>query len=258
MDIGTRNNCPKSNIPTLTIFYCINLRQMQKDVDKEILNYVDMKISAQVNRIRNPSESEIRETKNEDPDSEFVYFTFPTYEGSKLLGVEDAVLEDPGVVFFDNGFYDVDEKKSLLSCQKRKKLPNSFSCTAPSFMKRPIKENAYNCDNRSHICCYTPQLCNQAEETNMHNKKPFVLFIQVGEEFFGIDFVPTDLVGSDPERKLSARQDVRNIAKMMCKENQPRITQNLKNVAKRLPSDRICIICSEKFNDFSNSRFVLE
>ena len=118
MDIGTRNNCPKSNIPTLTIFYCINLRQMQKDVDKEILNYVDMKISAQVNRIRNPSESEIREAKNEDPDSDFVYCTFPTYEGSKLLGVDKhicmiTVLGDPGVVFFDKGFYDGDETNFL-------------------------------------------------------------------------------------------------------------------------------------------------
>ena len=58
----------------------------------------------------------------------------------------------------------------------------------------------------------------------MHNKKSFVPFIQVDEESFGIDFVPTELVGSDPERNFSTRKAVRNIAKMMCKENEPRIT----------------------------------
>ena len=83
----------------------------------------------------------------------------------------------------------------------------------------------------------------------MYNKKPFVPFIQVDEEFFGIDFVPNDFVGSDLERKLSARKAVRNIAKMMCKENKPRITQNLENVTKKLPSDRIYTICTEKLND---------
>ena len=45
---------------------------------------------------------------------------------------------------------------------------------------------------------------------------------------------------------------------MKCKENEPRITQNLKNVAKELASDRVYTICGEKLNDFSNSRFILE
>ena len=120
---------------------------MQKDVDKEIHNYVDVKILAQVNRTRNPSENKIREEKYEDPDSNLFYCTFPTYEASKLLGVDKhicmiTVLEDPGVVFFNNGFSNGNEKKALWSGQKRKKLPNPFSCTASSFMKRPIKENA--------------------------------------------------------------------------------------------------------------------
>ena len=35
----------------------------------------------------------------------------------------------------------------------------------------------------------------------MHNKKPFVSFIQVDEESFGIDFVPINLVTSGPEKK---------------------------------------------------------
>ena len=62
-----------------------------------------------------------------------------------------TVLGDRGVVFFDNSFSDGDEKKALWLGQKRKKLPNPFSGTAPSFMKRPIKENAYNRDDRNHI-----------------------------------------------------------------------------------------------------------
>ena len=117
-----------------------------------------------MNCIRNPFESEIRETKNEDPDSDFVYCTFPTYESSKLLGVDKhicmiTVLGDPSIIFFDNSFSDGDEKKALWLGQNRKKLPNPFSCTAPSFMKRPIKENAYNRDDCNHIYCYTPHLC---------------------------------------------------------------------------------------------------
>ena len=79
----------------------------------------------------------------------------------------------------------------------------------------------------------------------MYNKKPFVPFIQVDEKVFGIDFVPNDFVGSDLERKLSPRKAVRNIAKMMCKENKPRITQNLENVTKKLPSDIIYTICEK-------------
>ena len=77
IEIGTRNNCPKSNLPTLTMFYIMNLRQAQKDVEKDVLNYVDMKILAQVSRIKNPSEKEIEEAKNKDPNSDFVYCTFP-------------------------------------------------------------------------------------------------------------------------------------------------------------------------------------
>ena len=37
------------------------------------------------------------------------------------------------------------------------------SCTDPSFMKRPIKDNSYNREGRSIIFCYTPQLCDRAE-----------------------------------------------------------------------------------------------
>ena len=144
IDLGTRNNYPKSNLPTLTIFYVMNLRQIQKDVEIDLLNCVDMKTLTQVNRIKNPSEKEIEEAKNKGPNSDFVYCAFPTYEGEKLRGTDEhiciiSVLGDPSTVFFDNGFSIGDEKKPLLSGYERKKLPNRLSCTAPLFMKRPIK-----------------------------------------------------------------------------------------------------------------------
>lgn len=98
-------------------------------------------------------------------------------------------------------------------------------------MKRPIKENAYNCEEHSKRKCYTPQLCDRTKQANTHNNKPFVPFIQLNEESFSQDFVPTDLLGNDPEKKMYARNAVRNIAKMICKENKPIITQNLENVS---------------------------
>ena len=150
IDINTRNNCPKSSLVTLTIFYVMNLRQTQNDVERDVINYVDMKILAQVNRIKNPSVKEIEETKNKDPNSDFVYCTFPTYEGEKLRGIDDHICiismlgDDPSTVFFDNGFSIGDEKKSLWFGYRRKKLPNPLSSTAPLFMKRPIKDGPYN------------------------------------------------------------------------------------------------------------------
>ena len=77
IDIGTRNNCPKSNLPTLTIFYVMNFRQIQKDVEKDVLNYVSMKILAQVNHVKIPSEKEIREAKNKDPNGDFIIVCSP-------------------------------------------------------------------------------------------------------------------------------------------------------------------------------------
>ena len=97
IDIGTKNNCIKANIPTLTVFCVINRRQTPKDIDKNILNNVDMKMLAQVKCIKNPSEKEMQGAKNRDPYSNFVLCTFPIYEGDKLLGIKNAV-------FFNNGF----------------------------------------------------------------------------------------------------------------------------------------------------------
>ena len=225
IDINTRNNCPKFSLPTLTVFYIMNLRQTQNDVEKGVINYVNMKILAQVNHVKNPLVKEIEEAKNKDPNSDFVYCTFPTYEGEKLRGIDEHICiigmlgDDPSTVFFDNGFSIGDEKKPLWSACGRKNLRNPLSSTAPSFMKRPIKDGPYNREGHSEIFCYTPQLCGHAEKANTHNNKPFVPFIEANKESFGQGFDPTDLLSSDPEKKSYARNSVRNIAKMMCEEN---------------------------------------
>ena len=53
-----------------------------------------------------------------------------------------TAVEDPGAVFFDNGFSIDDKKKSPWSGYNMK-IPNPFSWTALTFIKRLFKENAY-------------------------------------------------------------------------------------------------------------------
>ena len=189
INIGSRYNCPKVNVPTLTIFYCVNLRQTQKDPDKDVYNYVEMKILGQVNKIRNASEEELEQAENKDPISDFLYCTYPIYNGTKLKGVNKhismmSMLGDLNVVLFDNGFSSIDENKALWSRQTRKEMPNLFSCKAPSFLKRCVREGLYNLVDRTHIYCYAPRLCDRAEITNRSQNKPCVPFIQIDEKSF--------------------------------------------------------------------------
>ena len=67
----------------------INLRRTQKDFEKDVMNYVGMKMLAQINLIKNPSKEEIEEAKNKDPNSSFVYCTFRVNEGHKLRGITE-------------------------------------------------------------------------------------------------------------------------------------------------------------------------
>ena len=209
IDIGTMNNCIKVNIPTLIAFCVINCRQTQKDIDKDILNYVDMKMLAQVNSTKNTSEKEMKEAKNRDPNSNFVLCTFPIYKGNKLLGITEHVclifvLGDKNAVFFNNDF--ANDKKPLRSGHGRKKLANQLSCMTSSFMKRPIKERSYNTKERCKIFCYTPQLCDRAEKANINNNMPFIPFTDVNKESFGENFCMADHAGSDLDKKASARK----------------------------------------------------
>ena len=223
------------------------------------MNYVDMKMLAQVHRIRNPSE--IEEAQNNDPHSDFVICTFPQHEGDKLLGITEqvcmiTVLGERGTIFFENGF--VDEKNTLWSAYSKRKLANPLSSAVPSFVKRPIMKSAYNTDERCEIFCYTPQLCDRVEKASTDNGMAFIPFIEVIKENFGVNFYPPDLVGNDANKKPSTRKAVQNVARIMCNENKQRIISNLENVTKHLPNNREFIVCSEKYNDFSDSRLILD
>ena len=136
-----------------------------------------MKILAQVSKIKNASEEELEQVERNDHNSDFLYCTYPVYAGAKLKGVDKhismlTVLGDPDSTFFDDGFSNVDETKLLWSGQKRKEMPNSFTCIAPFFVKRPIKEGFYNTVEKRHIYCYTHQLCDRAEIANRSQNKP--------------------------------------------------------------------------------------
>ena len=169
-----------------------------------------------------------------------------------------TVLGDPNAIFFDNAFSCADKNKPLWSGQKRKEISNTFTCIAPSFMKQPIKERLYNSNDRSRIYCYTPQLCDRAEIANRNQNKPYMSFIQIDESSFGEFFDPTDLLSVDTAKKSLARNAMRAMAHMMCSDNESKIQQNLKNVAKKLPSDREFMFCEKKLNDYSDCRIILE
>ena len=130
---------------------------------------------------------------------------------------------DPSMCFFDNGFSNANKNKPLWSGQKRKKILNPVSCIAPSFMKRAIKEGAYNREDHSRIYCYTLQLSDRAELANRSQNKVCVPFIQVNDESFGENFDPSDLVSNDPDKKFLAKNVVRAIAHMICEESEPKI-----------------------------------
>ena len=86
LTFGTKNNCFKSYIPTLTFFYVTNIRQIQKNTEKDILKYVEMKVLAQVNRIKDGSESETEKAKNRIPTVIFATVLFPYMKGQSSLG----------------------------------------------------------------------------------------------------------------------------------------------------------------------------
>ena len=264
LDIGERNNCKKVNIPCLTVFGINNCRQTQKDLDDEkIISYVDAKILAQVNRIKDPTPQEIKEARGYNSDSDFVMCTFPKYDKkAKLLGITEEVclitiLGDPQDNFYDNGF--LNEKKTLWSGFKRNKLPNPVSFTMPSFMKRPMKEGYYDPSKRCEIFCYTPQLCDRNEEANKQNNMPYIPFIEVNKNTLGENFHPPDLIGTDVDKKNVARKAVRTVAKIMAKENTKRIISNMEHVIKKFDNadKREFFVLGKKHNDFSNSRLIL-
>ena len=54
----------------------------------------------------------------------------------------------------------------------------------------------------------------------------FIPITEVNKETSGANFCPIDLVGSDFDKKSSARKTVWIVAEMMCEENKQRIITN--------------------------------
>ena len=123
-------------------------------------------------------------------------------------------------------------------------------------MKRPMKENMYDPKERCEIYCFTPQLSDPIEEANKSQSMPYVPFIEVT---LGENFMPLDLIGTDQDKRRSAVKAVVAIWKLMCLENKKRILQNFDHVIKKLEdgNDGEFHVCGEKYNDFGNSRFIL-
>ena len=84
--IGTKNNCFKSNIPTLTFFHVTNIRQAQEDTEKDILNYVEMKILAQVNCIKELRKVKLSKLRISIPTEIFATVPFQYLKVQSCLG----------------------------------------------------------------------------------------------------------------------------------------------------------------------------
>ena len=124
IDIGDKNNVSKFNVPTLTVFYVNQCRQTQKDIDKDVISYVNIKILAQVNKIKDPTPIEIEEAMNEDPESD-VMCTYSSSEGNKPLGIPEelssiTILGDLQDLFFDSSF--AGEKRNFGLATKETRL----------------------------------------------------------------------------------------------------------------------------------------
>ena len=97
------------------------------NIEGEIIEYAEMKILGLVNKIKYPNESGTKESRNNDPECDFVLVSVPDYDQTtgKLFGVKEVlaqifVLGDPKDNFFDSGFDT--EYRSLWSGYRRKKL----------------------------------------------------------------------------------------------------------------------------------------
>lgn len=183
-----------------------------------------MKFLAQVNKIKNPVESEIEEAKRKDPNSDFVLAFFPDYnqETGKLLGIKEVlcqitVLGDPNNFFYNGGFGC--ENKPLCSTCRRQKFRNPFSCTVPSFLKRPMKEASLDTIKQSEIFCIT--LSNQRR--SKVQRQPFVCFIIVNEAVLVMEFTLFSLLNEDASQRCYARNYVRNVAKLIVESNKKHI-----------------------------------
>ena len=115
---------------------------------------------------------------------------------------------------------------------------------------------------RSNVFCYTPQFCYRKEEANKanksnSNKQPYVHVVDINIKTFGEGFKPTDLLSDNEEKRLSSGSCVKKVMRRMIKNNKKQIVNNLGNVVRHLPSDRVFTVFGKKYNDYTSSRFVL-
>ena len=142
VDIGDKNNVLKVDVPTLTVFYVNQWRQTQKDLGKDVISYVNMKILAQVNRIKDPTPIEIEEAMNEDPRA-MLCVPIQVMRGINFLVYRKSCLALPSWetvrIDFSTAVLPA-KKKDLSSGYKRNKIRNPYSCTIPSSMKDPLRK----------------------------------------------------------------------------------------------------------------------
>ena len=130
-------------------------------------------------------------------------------------------------------------------------MKNPFSCTLPSFMKYPIKNNLYNTAERSEVFCYTPQLRDRKEEANKanksnSNKQHYIPFVNINIKTFGEGLKPTDLLSGNEEKRLLSRSCVKKIMRLMIKNNKKQIVNNLDNAVRHLPNNGVFTVFGKK------------
>ena len=126
-------------------------------------------------------------------------------------------------------------------------------------MKYSIKNNLQDTAERSKVFCQKPQLCDPKEEANNantsnSNKQPYVPFININIKTFGEAFKPTDLSSYNEGKRLLSRICRKTVMRLMIKKNKKQIINNLDNVVRHLPNNRVF---GKKYNNYTGSRFVL-
>ena len=218
----------------------------------------------QVNRIKSPSKIEKRESLEENPESDFVMVPYLLYEWEtgKLLSITEEVSQSVVLGDLNNTYYDNRlgrDDKPLWSGYQRNKMKNPFSGTLPSFTKYPIKNNFYDTKQRSEVFCYMLQLCERKEEANKankscSNKQPYVPFVDINIKTFGEGFVLTVLLFDNQEKRLFSCNCIKSVIRLMLKNKKKQIV----NVIAHLPNNREFTVFGKKYNNYSNSRFVLD
>ena len=83
-------------------------------------------------------------------------------------------------------------------------------------------------------------------------------FVDINTKTFGEDFIPTNLLTQDKEKRMLCCNRMKANMRLMMINNRKQLVSNLDNVVKHLPKDREFTVFGKKYNDYSYSRFVLQ